>query len=356
MGQTQSQQQQNNLSDVYSAYIQKQQDLIYQQQKQINSLYQHNLQSNQSVPPNMLFQEGNQEVKQRLALPSGKLDPYQILGFSKQFDEKMLKKAYLKVAMKTHPDRGGSADAFQRVSIAYALLTKKLKEEKPELSHHDMKSGAREYVSQQDALPKRNKSMKDNFDVNIFNKIYSENKINDAYDEGYGSWMEKNQLEDKTQGKLFQNGFNKDMFNSAFDEYKRSQNKHKGELVQYKDPEVRLSMSNQDSLCLLGQGKVKDFSGEAGSMGFTDYKKAYTDGSTLIDIHSVSMQDRPNSINSIKSQRSRISYTMSQEDMQRAALEKAREEMNEQNRINRLQVYDQKHSAAYEKIHGLLLN
>ena len=46
--------------------------LIYQQQKQINSLYQHNLQSNQSVPPNMLFQEGNQEVKQRLALPSGK--------------------------------------------------------------------------------------------------------------------------------------------------------------------------------------------------------------------------------------------------------------------------------------------
>ena len=91
MGQTQSQQQQNNLSDVYSAYIQRQQDLIYQQQKQINSLYQHNLQSNQSVPPNMLFQEGNQEVKQRLALPSGKLDPYQILGLSKQFDEKMLK-------------------------------------------------------------------------------------------------------------------------------------------------------------------------------------------------------------------------------------------------------------------------
>ena len=39
MGQTQSQQQQNNLSDVYSAYIQKQQDLIYQQQQQINSLF-----------------------------------------------------------------------------------------------------------------------------------------------------------------------------------------------------------------------------------------------------------------------------------------------------------------------------
>ena len=171
MGQTQSQQQQNNLSDVYSAYIQKQQNLIYQQQKQINSLYKHNLQSNQSVPPNMLFQEGNHEIKGRLALPSAKLDPYKILGLSKKYDEKMLKKAYLKVAMKTHPDRGGSADAFQRVSIAYAILTKKLKEERPELSHYEMKSGVREYVSQQEALPKRNKSMKDDFDVDIFNKI-----------------------------------------------------------------------------------------------------------------------------------------------------------------------------------------
>ena len=42
--------------------------------------------------------------------------------------KKILKKAYLKAAMKTHPDRGGSRDSFQKVSIAYAVLTKKLKE------------------------------------------------------------------------------------------------------------------------------------------------------------------------------------------------------------------------------------
>ena len=39
-----------------------------------------------------------------------------------------MKKAYLKAAMKTHPDRGGTPQAFQQVSIAYTILTKKLKE------------------------------------------------------------------------------------------------------------------------------------------------------------------------------------------------------------------------------------
>ena len=31
--------------------------------------------------------------------------------------------------MKVHPDRGGSKDEFQKVSIAYTVLKKKLKEE-----------------------------------------------------------------------------------------------------------------------------------------------------------------------------------------------------------------------------------
>ena len=40
----------------------------------------------------------------------------------------MLKKAYLKAAMKAHPDRGGSPQAFQQVSIAFTILQKKLKD------------------------------------------------------------------------------------------------------------------------------------------------------------------------------------------------------------------------------------
>ena len=112
--------------DMYSSYIKQQQEMIFKQQEQINSLYQLNMQNQQqSIPPNLLFQ---QDVKPQYTQPQlppdkkYKLDPYKILNIPKQYDEKTLKRAYLKAAMKTHPDRGGSKNEFQKVSIAYTIL------------------------------------------------------------------------------------------------------------------------------------------------------------------------------------------------------------------------------------------
>ena len=54
MGQTPSKDQQ--YAELYSSYIQQQQNLIAQQQAQINGLYQMNLESQQQMPANMFFQ------------------------------------------------------------------------------------------------------------------------------------------------------------------------------------------------------------------------------------------------------------------------------------------------------------
>ena len=54
MGQTPSKDAQ--YAELYSSYIQQQQNLILQQQSQINSLYQMNLESQQQMPANMFFQ------------------------------------------------------------------------------------------------------------------------------------------------------------------------------------------------------------------------------------------------------------------------------------------------------------
>ena len=365
--------------EMYASYIQQQQDLIFKQQQQINELYKYNLET-QQMAPNMLFQQGivnqNYENGRRMlgsnfqgGMPSTqtqlpqlppatkpKLDPYKILGISKNYDEKTLKKAYLKAAMKTHPDRGGTQAKFQLVSIAYTLLTKKLKEKDNSHSHQDLRNMSREYTQQQANQPMINTKMTDNFDVDVFNRIYEENKIPEVYDEGYGSWMEKNTNPEIEQKKLFQNGFNKDMFNATFEQYKKEQSQKTGnQLVQYKEPEVRMSMKNQDSLMTLGQGKITNFGGTTDNLSFTDYKQAFTDGSMLIDTSSVDISDRSGSINQIKAQRSKISYTMTPEDEQRLALQKIEEQKAEQNRIQRLQVYDQKHGQAYEKIHSMLL-
>ena len=354
--------------DIYGSYIQQQQDLIYKQQNQINELYKFNLQSQQQMPPNMFFQNdinqqqqlGQQQLGQQIPMlppaPKQKLDPYKILNLSKNFDEKTLKKAYLRAAMRAHPDRGGTPAKFQLVSIAYTLLTKKLKESQNSHDHADLREMSREYTQEQTNQPKINVNMTDNFDADVFNRIYEENKIPESFDEGYGSWMNKNNGTETTQEKMFQNGFNKDMFNHTFEKYKQEQQKQNGsQMIQYGEPENRISMANQDSLMTLGQGKITNFGGTTDNLSYTDYKQAFTDGSTLIDTSSVDIGDRSGSINQIKAQRSNISYTMSHEDEQRMGLQKLEEQKSEQNRIQRLQVYDQKHGQAYEKIHSMLL-
>ena len=127
------------------------------------------------------------------------------------------------------------------------------------------------------------------------------------------------------------------------------------QITQYQEPQVRLSMKNQDSLVTLGQGKVTNFSGEVGNLGFTDYKAAFTVDSTLIDTSSVDINGRANSIKGVERERSNISYQLSPEDQQRVAYQEALQKKEERARIQRLQVYDQRSEDTYNKVHQLLL-
>ena len=169
--------------------------------------------------------------------------------------------------------------------------------------------------------------------------------------------MESNPALESGQEKLFQSGFNKDLFNSTFEKYKQEQSQRnpQSQLVKYQEPEVRISATNQDSLMILGQGKITNFGGTTDNLSYTDYKQAFTDGSTLIDTSTVDLGQRANSIGGVKAQRSNLSYTMTPEDEQRFALQRLQEQQEEQKRISRLNVYDQKQGEAYEKIHSMLL-
>ena len=362
MGQTPSKDKQ--VSDLYSSYIQQQHNFINQQQSQINDLYQMNLQSMQQTPSNISFQsdtrqQQQQQQQQLPQLPNPntkiKLDPYKILNIPKQYDEQLLKKAYLKAAMKYHPDRGGSQSDFQKVSIAYTLLKQKLKDNDNNHSHDQLKQGADNYFNAQQNQPKINVNMTENFDVDVFNKIYQENKIKDVYDEGYSSWMNSTNSIESENEKLFQSGFNKDLFNSTFEQYKKSKSQNSQQLTKFTEPEVRISMSNQDSLMTLGSDKISDFGGTTDNLSMTDYKQAFTESSTLIDTSSVDIAGREHSINGIKSQRSNLTYNMTNKDKQYYATQQMQDKQNEQNRLQRLNVYDQKHKASYEQIHSMLL-
>jgi DnaJ-class molecular chaperone len=51
------------------------------------------------------------------------MNPYKILGVDKYASDKDIKKAYRRLAIKEHPDKGGNADTFKEINNAYETLS-----------------------------------------------------------------------------------------------------------------------------------------------------------------------------------------------------------------------------------------
>ena len=54
---------------------------------------------------------------------------YEILGVDKNASFDVIKKAYRKLALKEHPDKGGDPDKFKEITMAYDCLSDKDKRE-----------------------------------------------------------------------------------------------------------------------------------------------------------------------------------------------------------------------------------
>lgn len=70
--------------------------------------------------------------------PPDTMEYYNLLGISREADDKEIKKAFRKKAMKEHPDRGGDAEKFKKISEAYEVL---IDSEKRELYNQYGKEG-----------------------------------------------------------------------------------------------------------------------------------------------------------------------------------------------------------------------
>ena len=329
----------------------EQQKIIDKQQQQIKSLL-HVQQQKKIIKEQKEYIDRLNHIEKPIYDNSEKklkIDPYKILDISKNYDERSLKKAYLKLANKTHPDKGGDPDKFRIVTIAYKVLMKKLSQKDTDKIHNELKKNSENYIKTQSSDNKQNINMKGkNFNMEVFNREFDQNKTSDEFaDNGYGDWFKQNVDINQPTKKLNKNNFN--------DEFQKHKTKQSGsQLQKYTDPRELVSMSNADSILVLGKEKVNSYTGESNGLHYRDLKEAY-EQPTLIDVNSVNISNRENNIEGYNKQRKNVKFKMSQSDMERQALKVQREEENEKDRIRRLNERDEQSRISYERIHQRLM-
>jgi curved DNA-binding protein CbpA len=289
-----------------------------------------------------------------------KYNPEQILGLELgvKHDIADIKKAYRNLALKYHPDKGGSEEIFKILTKAYMYLTKQNERDSyVEKSFFDLKG---DYSSG----PSEPTVMEDDFDVQHFNKIFDTNKIDDIdRDEGYGDWMSNEEISNSKPKKIFNQKFNLDVFNKVFDELKVDENEtvdnSNKQMTIYQEPEV-LAMGASLNYSEVDYKKAGDYSRDinihdnSGGLHFTDYKKAHTN-TKLINPNTVKQRQEYASIEDITIAREKQDFTMNDDDKKYIEEKKRLDEEREYQRQLRLRERDEKISEHSAKVNRLML-
>lgn len=303
---------------------------------------------------------------------------FELLGMraNEPYTLRDVSKRYRAAALRVHPDRtGGDARQFDELTRAYMLLVEMYKNEQTDRSCHDLREESRrELQAQQPATPRqggggggggaqtglRARIMgSDNaFDAQLFNKIYSENRLSVPTDEGYGDWL--NDASHAAAGRdetppVFSNKFNLNIFNSAFEQLKDDDGACNQQLMKRDAPDALVQYAGQNTAFSdLGVEAMDDFSGTtSGGLTFTDLKQAHTN-SKLINAKRVGFTQH-RTMEDLEAHRSSLSFDMSPEDTEREARRERVEKDAEMQRRQNVQARDQVITDHHLKMERLLL-
>jgi len=289
-----------------------------------------------------------QQMLNKFIYPKKTINPYEILGISKNYDLRSLKKAYINKAMITHPDRGGGASEFKNVLLSYKVLLKLFENRTSDSDHNVLKTNQGSFNERQTSDNFKNLSLDKKFNSSTFNKIFDETKTENIYDDGYEEWYNSSV---ETQPK-FKSKVGISTFNTEFEKQKHKKLKNNKNELMIQEPFENISLKSADSLMVLGEKKISNFGGSINGLHFYDLKKAYDNN--YINDTTDTVKER--TINSVENERSNISFTMSASELQKYKKNKMKEEKQETQRLGRLDNHDEMASKLYEQIHGRLIS
>lgn len=291
-------------------------------------------------------------------LKQDNINTLKLFQLQPQYTMDELKRSYRKLAVKTHPDRpGGSKEKFQVVTKCYFSLIEDLKKREQEKGFDRLRDDSRNYWEEQNEIsndfknnnPKYDKNKQ--FNVNKFNEVFNQNKLYDESDEGYEDWLQHGETETP---QVFSHKFNINNFNNTFDNWKDET--HTTDIIEYQEPEAIVSCNkmNYSDIDKSGKKNYTRVSEKSNDLTYTDLKSAYTK-SNLINTKNVKVKSYRD-INEYENERSNISYTLTPEQLRQQAIRKQQEEMEEENRVRRIQLKDNVSERHYNKVHQMMLS
>lgn len=278
------------------------------------------------------------------------MDPYQILGLSKKFTLQELKDKYKSIAIKVHPDKGGTEELFLLVTKCYKTLLQEYNRRVSQKEFHELKADFKKAQTQPVAPPAVSQDRK--FNIDKFNKVFSENKLENAYDKGYRDWMSDEPVKDIAKPK---EAFTLDTFNTRFDKATNIDTNNKY-IIKYREPEPLIT-SKKIGYTELGEEHVNDFSGEnttKKNLNYMDYKVAHTT-SKIVDPNIMKTVKQYRNVEDLEAARSKISYDM-EEDVMKAYQKKIKmEKLKEKQRMEALRKQEELINEHYARVNMLML-
>ena len=213
---------------------------------------------------------------------------------------------------------------------------------------NELKNNSKSFIETQTKTNYQNKELdlsKDNFNSSKFNKVFSDNRISNANDDGYEKWASSNEFE--TDDIIKDTSITKGNFNNMFD----NNVKISSNIVKFTSPQ-ELFMNDDNNCEQLGVDKIDSYTGKSKTINYTDYKEAHTT-SRLIDPNT--KYKSYNSLDEVREERSNIKDLSTNEIME-IELEKSKRDEIEQSRLSSLLQQDNAHFENYNKTHNIMLS
>jgi curved DNA-binding protein CbpA len=334
---------------------QEYQNIYEQRQHLINVPF---LEKNKMNKPNSPIKNPTMDKKTKNNLNILNNDnPYKILGINEDISLRETTRIYRRLSKSVHPDKGGNAESFDRLTKAYlSILEIKKSEITEKKTHGDLKDEFKE--NNLDVQKQKYFTDGIGFNTTSFNTFFNENKLSDINDDGYSDWIKNNKIED-IKRKPISGKFNLEVFNNKFDVMKTEVSKVNNKIILNATP-IPASLGTKMDVITLGSDKVSDFSNQNNvdnkGLNYTDYQLAMSDN-LLIDKSLIkNIIPSYKDLEEIKSERDKIEYSLSNSEYNKYQKNIEKLKKDEQERLIRLQSRDKQIMERYQKINNLLTN